>query len=103
MADAAKIVNVVLALLLPPLAVFLVRGAGRDLLINCICCCKYNRFPPRIRGVFTLRFGMAGRTGLLEAEAKNKKNTRPGLTNITIGFIWFPAILHALYIVLTSN
>ncbi|ONH66997.1 Plasma membrane proteolipid 3 [Cyberlindnera fabianii] len=41
MVDSAKIINVIIALLLPPLAVFMVRGAGRDLLINIVLCSKY--------------------------------------------------------------
>ncbi|CDK25095.1 unnamed protein product [Kuraishia capsulata CBS 1993] len=51
--DASKIIAVIIALLLPPLAVFMERGAGRDLLINIILCI----------------------------------------------FVWFPGMLHALYVV----
>lgn len=36
--DSTKIVHIVLAILLPPLAVLLVRGAGKDLLINVVLC-----------------------------------------------------------------
>jgi len=34
----SKIVLIILAILLPPVAVFLKRGAGKDLLINIILC-----------------------------------------------------------------
>ena len=33
-----KLVLIILALLLPPIAVFLKKGAGKDLLINIILC-----------------------------------------------------------------
>ena len=33
-----KVVLVILAIILPPLAVFLQKGAGKDLLINVILC-----------------------------------------------------------------
>ncbi|CAH2445782.1 Amphotericin B resistance protein [Komagataella phaffii CBS 7435] len=57
MVDSTKIITVIIAVFLPFLAVFMVKGAGRDLLINIILCC----------------------------------------------FFWFPGILHALYVVLTSS
>ncbi|ODV88253.1 hypothetical protein CANARDRAFT_26407 [[Candida] arabinofermentans NRRL YB-2248] len=55
--SASKIIAFIIAVLLPPLAVFMERGAGRDLLVNIILCC----------------------------------------------FVYFPGILHACYIVATSN
>ena len=33
-----KLINIIIALLLPPLAVFLKSGAGKDLLINILLC-----------------------------------------------------------------
>ncbi len=33
-----KIIQIILALLLPPVAVFLKKGAGKDLLINIVLC-----------------------------------------------------------------
>jgi uncharacterized membrane protein YqaE (UPF0057 family) len=33
-----RVVAIILAILLPPLAVFLKQGAGRDLLINIVLC-----------------------------------------------------------------
>ena len=36
--ESNKIVLIILALLLPPIAVFLKKGAGRDLIINIILC-----------------------------------------------------------------
>ncbi|ODV67905.1 UPF0057-domain-containing protein [Hyphopichia burtonii NRRL Y-1933] len=54
--DSEKIVAIILALLLPPLAVFMREGATTPLWINIVLCI----------------------------------------------FIWFPAILHALYVVLKS-
>jgi uncharacterized membrane protein YqaE (UPF0057 family) len=36
--DGTKILHIVLAILLPPLAVLLVRGVGKDLLINIVLC-----------------------------------------------------------------
>ncbi|ODQ61349.1 hypothetical protein WICANDRAFT_61906 [Wickerhamomyces anomalus NRRL Y-366-8] len=56
MVDSTKVINVIIAIILPPLSVFLARGAGRDLLINIVLCI----------------------------------------------FIWFPAILHAVYIAVSS-
>ncbi|CAG87403.1 DEHA2D17160p [Debaryomyces hansenii CBS767] len=52
--NSEKIIAIILALFLPPLAVFMREGAGSALCINIVLCC----------------------------------------------FIWFPAILHALYVVL---
>lgn len=54
--DSAKIVAFIIAIFLPPLAVFMERGAGRDLVINIILCI----------------------------------------------IVWFPGILHSLYIVASS-
>ena len=34
-----KIVLIILALLLPPVAVFMKKGAGKDLIINILACC----------------------------------------------------------------
>ncbi|MDO6619633.1 MULTISPECIES: YqaE/Pmp3 family membrane protein [unclassified Shewanella] len=36
--DANKILLIILAILLPPVAVFLKKGVGKDLLINIILC-----------------------------------------------------------------
>ncbi len=33
-----KVVQIILALLLPPVAVFLKKGAGKDLIINIVLC-----------------------------------------------------------------
>lgn len=52
--DSEQIVAIVLALFLPPVAVFMKEGAGTQLIINIVLCC----------------------------------------------FVWFPGMLHALYIVL---
>ncbi|ODV60511.1 YqaE/Pmp3 family membrane protein [Ascoidea rubescens DSM 1968] len=54
--DSSKVISIVLAILLPPLSVYLQRDCGRDLLINVLLCC----------------------------------------------FVWFPGILHALYITFTN-
>lgn len=55
--DADKIISVIIALLLPPLAVFMKVGATKQLWINIVLCI----------------------------------------------FIWFPGILHALWVVLTDQ
>ncbi|QOL25151.1 YqaE/Pmp3 family membrane protein [Thalassotalea sp. LPB0316] len=36
-----KVVHIIIAILLPPLAVFLKNGAGKDLLINILLCCLF--------------------------------------------------------------
>lgn len=36
-----KLVHIILAILLPPVAVFLKSGVGKDLLINIILCCLF--------------------------------------------------------------
>lgn len=36
--DAGKLVRIILAFFLPPVAVFLVHGVGKDLLINIVLC-----------------------------------------------------------------
>lgn len=45
------IIALILALLLPPLAVFLETGCGMDLLINVILCC-FAWFPGMIHAVY---------------------------------------------------
>jgi uncharacterized membrane protein YqaE (UPF0057 family) len=48
-----KIVAIIVALLLPPLAVFLKRGAGKDLLIN-ILLCLFGWIPGVIHGLWVV-------------------------------------------------
>ena len=48
-----KIVLIILAILLPPIAVFLKRGVGKDLLINIILCLLFF-FPGMIHAVWVV-------------------------------------------------
>jgi uncharacterized membrane protein YqaE (UPF0057 family) len=49
--DTGKIINIILAIFLPPIAVLLVRGVGKDLLINIVLCCLFF-LPGVIHGLY---------------------------------------------------
>jgi len=52
-ASSNKILMIVISLLLPPLAVFLMKGVGKDLLIN-IVLCIFMWFPGIVHSLWLL-------------------------------------------------
>jgi uncharacterized membrane protein YqaE (UPF0057 family) len=51
--NGMKIIHIILAILLPPLAVLLVRGVGKDLLIN-IVLCLFFYLPGIVHGLYVV-------------------------------------------------